>query len=297
MTTVAHISDIHLAPLPPVRFRDLLGKRITGFLNWQFTRQKTLAGEGLTNLVRHMREQHPDFVAVTGDLTNLALDAEINTAFNWLQTIGEPDRVAVSPGNHDAYVPGALGRAMKRWGGYVEGETVSARAFPFVRRIGDVAVVSCSSAIPSPPWMANGRFSANQAARLARILKLLGDGGYFRVVLIHHPPDKESFHPRLGLWGSKRFREVIAAHGAELILHGHTHKSSMHAVAGPGGEVPVVGVAAAGAAQDAAHGDDPGRYNLFKIERVGTAWSCTMREFGFQRLGTEIVLRLQMRIY
>jgi 3',5'-cyclic AMP phosphodiesterase CpdA len=297
MITLAHISDIHLAPLPPVRFVDLLGKRITGFLNWRFTRARTLAGEGLTNLVRHLREQNPDFVAVTGDLTNLALDAEINTAYNWLQTVGDPDRVVVSPGNHDAYVPGALKRAMERWGAYVQGETISTRAFPFVRRVGDVAIVSCSSAIPSPPWMANGRFSASQAARLARVLKLLGDGGYFRVVLIHHPPDKESFHPRLGLWGSKGFREVIAEHGAELILHGHTHKSSMHAVPGPKGEVPVVGVAAAGAAQDAAHGDDPGRYNLFRIERQGTAWSCTMREYGFQRLGTEIVLRLQMRIY
>lgn len=297
MNTLAHISDIHLAPLPPVRFVDLLGKRVTGFLNWKITRARTLAGEGLTNLVRHMRDQNPDFVAVTGDLTNLALDAEINTAYNWLQTVGGPEQVGVSPGNHDAYVPGALGRAMKRWGAYVQGETVSKRAFPFVRRVGDMAIITCSSAVSTAPWMASGRFSVNQAARLGRILKLLGDGGYFRVVLIHHPPNKELAHPRLGLWGAKRFRAVIAEHGAELILHGHTHKSSMHAVPGPKGEVPVVGVAAAGAAQDAAHGDDPGRYNLFRIERVGTAWSCTMREFGFQRLGTEIVLRLQMRIY
>lgn len=297
MNTLAHISDIHLAPLPPVRLVDLLSKRITGFINWRMTRQKTLAGEGLTNLVRHMRDQAPDFVAVTGDLTNLALDAEINTAFNWLQTVGDPDQVCVSPGNHDAYVRGALGRALERWGDYARGETVSARGFPFVRRVGDMAIVTCSSAVPTPPWMASGRFSDTQAERLSRVLRLLGQGGYFRVVLIHHPPNKESAHPRLGLYGAKRFREVIAEQGAELILHGHTHKSSMHAMPGPAGEVPVVGVAAAGAAQDAAHGDDPGRYNLFRIERVGSVWSCTMREYGFQRLGSEIVLRLQMRIY
>ena len=40
MITLAHISDIHLAPLPPVRFVDLLGKRITGFLNWKMTRAR-----------------------------------------------------------------------------------------------------------------------------------------------------------------------------------------------------------------------------------------------------------------
>jgi hypothetical protein len=81
------------------------------------------------------------------------------------------------------------------------------------------------------------------------------------------------------------------------VLHGHTHKSSIFAIPGLTGDVPVVGVAAAGAAQSEAASEDPARYNLFKIERLGTAWSCTMREFGFQRLSTDIVLRLSLRIY
>ena len=29
----------------------------------------------------------------------------------------------------------------------------------------------------------------------------------------------------------------------------------------------------------------------------GNGWSCLMREYGFQRLGSEIVMRLQMRVY
>lgn len=297
MVTLAHLSDIHLAPLPPVRVRDLMNKRITGFLNWKLKRQKTLGGENLTNLVRHLREQHPDFTAVTGDLVNLALDAEINTGFNWLQTVGEPHEVCVAPGNHDAYIPGQLEKAMARWDGYILGETLDAAPFPFVRRIGDMAVISCSSAVPSPPWMAIGRFEADQAARLARCLRILGDAGYFRVVLIHHPPNQEAAHPRLGLYGAKLFRQAVAQNGAELILHGHTHQSSIFAIPGPAGDVPVVGVAAAGTAQGDTGGHDPARYNLFKIERLGTAWQCTMREFGFQRLSNEIVLRLSVRIY
>ena len=76
MITLAHLSDIHLAPLPPVRAMDLLNKRITGYLNWRLRRHNTLAGSGLANLMRHMREQHPDMVAVTGDLVNLGLEAE-----------------------------------------------------------------------------------------------------------------------------------------------------------------------------------------------------------------------------
>ena len=64
MITLAHISDVHLAPLPPVQPRDLVNKRITGFLNWKIKRSRTLDGEGLNTLVRHMREQKPDFTAV-----------------------------------------------------------------------------------------------------------------------------------------------------------------------------------------------------------------------------------------
>jgi 3',5'-cyclic AMP phosphodiesterase CpdA len=145
--------------------------------------------------------------------------------------------------------------------------------------------------------MAIGRFEQDQAERLGRILRLTGEAGYFRVVLIHHPPNLEARHPRLGLYGAKRFRQVVAEHGAELVLHGHTHKSTIYAIPGRAGDVPVIGVAAAGAAQREDGGEDPARYNLFRIERLGTSWACTMREFGFQRLSPDIVLRLSLRIY
>lgn len=297
MITLAHLSDVHLAPLPPLRVRDLLNKRITGYINWKIKREHTLAGESLMKLVRHLRGQNPDFTAVSGDLMNLALDAEINTAHNWLETLGLPERVCVSPGNHDAYIKGQLDKALVRWGAYMAGETVGPEAFPFVRRVGEVAIISCSSAIPTAPWIAAGRIDAAQAARLKRCLQLLGEGGYFRVVMIHHPPNQELFKPRLGLWGAKLFRDAVAEAGAELVLHGHTHRSSIYAIPGPKGDVPVVGVAAAGAAQADTGGHDPARYNLFNIQRLGSGWQCTMREFGFQRLSTDIVLRLSMRIY
>ena len=146
--------------------------------------------------------------------------------------------------------------------------------------------------------MAYGRFDEDQADRLGRCLKLLGEGGYFRVVMIHHPPNQEqAHHPRLGLHGARNFRRAVAENGAELILHGHTHKSTIYAIPGPDHDVPVVGVAAAGAAQGDTGKHDPARYNLFNIQRVGSAWQCNLREFGFQRLSSDIVLRLSLRIY
>eukprot|EP01035_Chromulina_nebulosa_P040434 gene40434-54682_t len=156
MTLLAHISDVHLAPMPPVKWTELLNKRITGYLNWRFRRQATLSGEGLTNLVRHMREQTPDFVAVTGDLVNLGLEPEANTAWNWLQTVGPTETVCVSPGNHDSYLKPSFGFNNDRWGDYMRGETLDAAQFPFVRRVGDIAVISCTSSVTSPPGFALG---------------------------------------------------------------------------------------------------------------------------------------------
>lgn len=296
MITLAHISDIHLSPMPAVGWRDLLGKRLTGYLNWKLRRHDELNSETLTSLVAHMQAQNADFTAVTGDLVNLALGEEVDRAGRWLQALGATDRIAVCPGNHDAYVSGALESAQAVWGDYMRGETLDEAAFPFVRRIGELAVISCSSAVPTRPFLAIGRFDEKQADRLGRILKIMGEAGHFRAVLIHHPPNAELQHPSFGLKGHKRFRQVIAEHGAELILHGHTHRSSIHSIPGKGHEVPVVGVAAASAAQGGTL-NDPARYNLFRIERSGDgSWSCTMREYGYQRLGTDIVMRLQMRI-
>jgi 3',5'-cyclic AMP phosphodiesterase CpdA len=297
MITLAHLSDIHLAPLPPVRPGELINKRLTGYVNWRLRRHSSMDGTSLAALVAHLHEQAPDFTCITGDLVNLGLDDEIATALGWLEGIGPPSKVCVSPGNHDAYLPGTLTRACSAWREYVSGETIDDHPFPFVRRIGDVAVVSCSSAIATPPFVAAGRFDDAQASRLARVLKLLGEGGYFRVVMIHHPPSLEEKSLRKGLWGAEKFRGVIAQTGAEMILHGHTHRSTIHAIRGPSGDVPVIGVAAAGTAQHDKPSDDPARYNLFRIERLGPNWSCNMGEFGYQRLGTEITLRLQMRVY
>ena len=247
MINLAHISDIHLSPMPEVGLRDLLGKRLTGYLNWKLRRHGELNSETLASLVAHLQAQKVDFTAVTGDLVNLALPVEMERAGAWLKALGPADQVAVCPGNHDAYVPGALESAQGHWDEYLKGETLDTSAFPFVRRIGELAVISCSSAVPTRPFSAIGRFDEQQAERLGRILRVMGEADYFRTVLIHHPPNPELQHPSFGLKGHQLFRQVIAEHGAELVLHGHTHRSSIHSIPGKTREVPVVGVAAASA--------------------------------------------------
>lgn len=296
MTLIAHISDVHLSPLPAVRFGQLLNKRMTGYINWKMKRRDKMNMDSLEHLMLHLQRQKPDMITLTGDLVNLALPEEIESAGDWLQWLAPHEKLCVSPGNHDAYVTDALRTAQKLYGNYISGETLDNSPFPFVRRVNDVAIISCSSAVTTPPFCSAGYFDSAQADRLDRILGLMGNAGYFRAIMIHHPPNKDaevSFASRL--YGSKRFRQVIEKNGAELILHGHTHASSISSIDGKDKSVPVIGVASASAQGGSGH--PPARYNLFQIHKSGAQWSCTMREYGYQRIGDDIVQRLQLRIY
>ncbi len=242
MFRLAHISDIHLGPLPDVPIRDLLSKRITGYVNWHRNRRKHLFGNTLELLLEEMKTHAPDHVAVTGDLVNLATEVEIRNAALWLSGVGKPTDVSVVPGNHDAYVPGAAGRAAAAWNDYMAGDAdvpSQARQFPYVRRRGHVAIIGCSTAVATPPFSANGYFSGGQARRTLELLRQLGDEGLARVVLIHHPPIKGAAANHKRMVGIRRFGAVMREAGAELVLHGHTHLNTRYTLAGRDGPVPV----------------------------------------------------------
>lgn len=266
MFRLIHISDLHLGPLPEARLRDLASKRIIGFVNWHRNRSRAFGDDVEAALIAAIAAERPDHVAVTGDLVNIALANEYATASAFLALIGSGDAVSAVPGNHDAYVPGAARRARKAWATYMTADAGEAEGWPYVRRRGDVAIIGASSAVATGPFMATGTFSEKQEERLATALDKLGRAGLCRVVLIHHPPVKgaTAWHKRLS--GASRFRKVIARHGAELVLHGHTHQPTRLSLVGPKGAVPVIGVPAATQRPD---GDHPAAgFNLFDIERT-----------------------------
>src|SRR4030081_2827685 len=141
--TLAHLSDPHLPPLPRARLRDLAGKRALGYLNWTRNRHKYHRRDVLDALVADLQAQRPDHIAVTGDLVNLALEAEFAPAAAWLETVGAPQHVTVIPGNHDAYVRATQHRFAEVWRHYLDGDEVSGDGvtFPFVRRHGPLALI------------------------------------------------------------------------------------------------------------------------------------------------------------
>ncbi|MAB00644.1 MAG: metallophosphatase [Stappia sp.] len=279
MIRLAHLSDPHLGPLPAARLRDLLSKRVIGYVNWHRSRARAMTGAWLDGLLADLDACAPDHIALTGDLVNIALDREIAAAADWLETLGPPADVSLVPGNHDAYVQGALKRAKKAWGPYMTGDGEDEPGFPYVRRRGPLALVGVSSARASGPWFATGRLGSRQARHLRDTLTDLGREGLFRVVMIHHPPQSAATAWNKRLTDASRVRAAVKRAGAELVLHGHTHLATRETIEGPHGPVPVIGVPSA--SNGPGQRRPPARFNLFTIDGAPGNWHCEMEERGY----------------
>ena len=283
MFKLAHISDVHLSPIPPVRGWELVSKRFIGYLNWNLRRAGHHRRELLDIVLSDLVDHAPDHIAVTGDLINIATRQEIKNAADWLDRLSrQADRetqLTVIAGNHDAYVPGALKSVLTEWRPFVAPDLPSvptAADFPLVRIQNEIAIISCNSAEATLPFRATGFFRKDQARRLNAILEEHRDR--FRVVLIHHLPMVGETAPFKRLVGAEHFAQCISQQGAELILHGHTHLQSLYWLQAPNGWTPVVGVSAT--AHAPGNKKPPGGYNLFKIAGEAQNWTCTLERFA-----------------
>jgi 3',5'-cyclic AMP phosphodiesterase CpdA len=279
--TLAHLSDPHLAPLPKPHWTELLNKRVTGYLNWQRKRRFIHDADVLAKIVADLQAQKPDHIACAGDLANIALEEEFARGRAWLESLGSPQHVSLVPGNHDAYVRGGLENATRQWGAYMSGD--DGGRFPYLRRRGPLALIGLSTAVPTALGLATGRLGARQLAALAPLLANLKHENLFRVVLIHHPPVSAARWYKL-LIDAAALKRVIAAHGADLLLHGHDHLAMLNWLAGPNGtRVPAVGVPSASAAPGMAR--NAAGYNLYAIDGSPGAWHCEMIARGIRPNG------------
>lgn len=262
----------------------------------------------LEALLRDLGDTRPDHLAITGDLTNVALPEEFDEARRWLARIGPPHAVTLIPGNHDAYVRVPEARSWALWSDYLASdaaggellaelwgrEKADAPAFPSLRRVGPLALVGLCSAVPTAPLLASGRLGSEQLRRLSELLAELGARDIPRVVLVHHPPEPGVVTARRALRDAGALCEVLRGSGAELVLHGHLHRTHIGSIPGPSGPIPVVGV------RSASHvGGKPGRvarYHLYRVEPGTGRITLRAREYcperdGFRDAGDEQVLR------
>lgn len=287
--TFAHLSDPHLTTLTGVKMTDLLNKRILGYLTWRFSRRYEHLSKVLDAAVTDLRHTRPDHVVVTGDLTHLGLPEEFRQAAQWLHTLGSAHDITVIPGNHDAYVRTVWDQTYAQWWPYLAaGQALDGGSppandpqalFPTVQYRGRVAFIGLSTALPSAPFYAVGSVGADQLQRLDSILQDTGERGYCRILLIHHPPLPGTVRHSKRLTDSEALQTVLMRRGAELVLHGHTHRNCRAELATPLGVIPVMGVPSTSAI-----GHKPGhraQYYLYRVTPSAHGWDLHVSIRGY----------------
>ncbi len=249
--TFAHITDAHLTSPEGATFGELCNKRALSYLSWRRRRRFLHDPVVLARLVTDLKSAGAAHLAITGDLTNLGLPAECRTALEWLERLSPAEHVSLVPGNHDRLVDASWDDTVGLWSDFMDSDASFDPAwgnamFPALRVRGPVAFIGLSSAVPTPPLLATGTLGDNQLQCLASLLEMTRRQGLFRVILIHHPPVPGAYKWRKRLLDAESAQAAIRACGAELVLHGHTHRIISNRLEGPGGQVvPVVGLASA----------------------------------------------------
>jgi 3',5'-cyclic AMP phosphodiesterase CpdA len=274
---LAHCSDLHLLSHEGARWIDLANKRWIGAMNLISNRSRHYHVEAFEDMVTDLNAIGVDHVLCTGDVTNLALRQEFAFARARFDRLAlGPSGVTVIPGNHDAYVAEGVPLFAEVFADYAAcdpgWEWTSADAgdegddlhWPIVRLRGALALIGTSTSRATPWFTAYGRLGPGQLARLRRVLVDPRLAGKTRVVAIHHPPAGERAQSRIrGLRDHAAFAAVIAETGADLIVHGHEHRDMTGSLAGPGGPVPVRGVASGTYFHNKP--DRTARYRIFEI--------------------------------
>ena len=282
----AQISDPHLSTLEGARARDLFNKRALGYLSWRRKRRFEHRTEVLQALQRDLQHFQLDQLLVTGDLTHIGLPMEFEQARIWLQQLGDPETVALVPGNHDTCVAAPWRDTFALWQDYMASDNKRAAGadpeapFPSLRVRGDIAFIGVTTGCPKPPLMATGTAGTAQLGQLPALLQDTAAQGLFRVVYLHHSPLPGLEKWRKRLTDAQQVQAVLAEHGAELILHGHGHRAHYNELVTRHGCAPVIAVPSASAL--GLHGADVARYNCYSVQRAERGWQLHITSRGYQ---------------
>lgn len=265
---IAHISDLHLplAGLPSLK--EIRFKRVLSLLSWQLRRKHIHLPQILTSVVKDICLHNPDMVAMTGDLTNLGLLSEFQAAQAWLSAQELPPTLLV-PGNHDALIREQANAKTNLWTPWLRttGHT------PSVLQHGPVLLIGLNSAIPTAPFMASGRISSQSLEALRPLLRQAGKDGLCRIILLHHPPVSGLVSRRKGLRRYTLLQKMVQEEGAELILHGHSHRASLAFL--PNTRIPVLGTPSAShCPQRSARSAG---WNAISVYASGEQWDITVQ--------------------
>lgn len=191
MTVLFHASDLHF------------GAEDTAALDW-FT--------------QCVRQDVPDMVIITGDLTMRARSNEFADAGRWLGDLGVP--VLIEPGNHDLPYFNPIRRI---WRPYHRVMRLQDQFHDGVS-IDGVHLVSLPTTA-RVQWRLNwSKGKVNQKALQHALHSLRATAPHrVRIVLTHHPLVEAQTQTSGRTTGGRAALEALAAAGADAVLSGHVH--------------------------------------------------------------------------
>ena len=273
--TLAHFSDLHLGPLPAgAAFHAFRAKRVLGAMSWHFRRKKLHRTDIAEALLQDIHAQAPDHVAFTGDAANIASPLEFPALRDWMDKLGQADWLSYTPGNHDAYVKVAYDRSLKFFEPFMTSDMRDEHAFPFVRLRRNIALIGLNSALPRHFLSAQGKLGQSQRERLRQRLAELRGKGFYRVVMIHHPPAPGLATKFRSLIDAAELQSILCEQQAELVIYGHNHRRELHWLEEGDAHVPVIGVPSASMSEMSHH---PAEWNTYAIDRVGGRWNTQVK--------------------
>jgi 3',5'-cyclic AMP phosphodiesterase CpdA len=171
------------------------------------------------------RQQRPDVLVLSGDITQRARPAQFRAARAFADRLGAP--VLAVPGNHDIPLLDLWARLRRPYARYIA--AFGADLEP-VHRSPDLMVVCVNT---TRAWRhKHGEISERQVDRVARLLEG-AESAQLRVVVVHQPvavTRAEDLSNRLR--GHAAALERWAAAGADLVMGGHIHLPYVMALEG-----------------------------------------------------------------
>lgn len=157
----------------------------------------------------------PDLVAISGDLTQRARNAQFEAARDFIARIPTP--VLVVPGNHDVPLDNIFLRFLMPWRRYRR--WIDERLEP-VHEDGEICVAGVNTVNPFS-WQ-RGRIGQKAVRRACDAFGIAEDGR-IRIVVAHHPFEQGPDAAKRPMHGAARAMDALAACGTDIVLSGHLH--------------------------------------------------------------------------
>jgi 3',5'-cyclic AMP phosphodiesterase CpdA len=226
MTTIAHLTDLHLLEADHGRRRGAERWRLRYLsfgrpIDAEQRRRRALAA------LLEARQSGADHLVLTGDLTEDGTAPQFEVLAAVLAESGwPPARVTLAPGNHDVYA-----------GGDAWEHALCGPLRPFAATSGPgttvalpgVVLAAVSTAILQPVTRSAGAIATRALAQVAQLAAETRRSGDALVLAQHHPP---RCHP-VGAWqwldgllNSAEQMALLHEHDHIHVLHGHTHREA-----------------------------------------------------------------------